>query len=177
MLLWNLLKKYSSRKFYFVNLIWKVNLFYFFRLFALNLCTFGRFFWAFFGYAFFTVFAEDLQHEKLSGSVAGKSGSKRSDRQDAQDDSEPSCPRSENGQERKYDSQHNPHDLLGFYNIFLHPIYLLIVMFFVIGSGIILPTVLEAIKTSHSSGVRIKRRSKRRRKSSPRAQGRYLYTL
>ena len=94
----------------------KISLFYLFRLF----------FWAFFGYAFFSVFAEDLQHEKLSGSVAGKSGTKRSDSQNAQDDTDPSGPReSENGQERKYDSQHNPHDLLGFYNIFLHPINLL----------------------------------------------------
>jgi len=133
-----------------------VNLITLFRLLALRTCTFRLFFWAFFGDTFFTVFAEDLQHEKLSGSVAGKSGSKRSDRQDAQDDSEPSCPRSENGQERKYDSQRNPHGLLGFYNIFLHPIYLLHGDVIVIRSGIILSMKLGSKNRSRISNQNAK---------------------
>jgi len=133
-----------------------VNLITLFRLLALRTCTFRLFFWAFFGDTFFTVFAEDLQHEKLSGSVAGKSGSKRSDRQDAQDDSEPSCPRSENGQERKYDSQHNPHGLLGFYNIFLHPVYLLHGDVIVIRSGIILSMKLGSKNRSRISNQNAK---------------------
>ena len=101
--------------------------------------------------------AEDLQHKSLSGSVTGKSGSKRSDRQDAQDDSEPSGPReSENGQERKYDSQHNPHGLLGFYNIFLHPVYLLHGDVIVIRSGIILSMKLGSKNRSRISNQNAK---------------------